>query len=396
MNLNFSKEEIAFRDDARAFLRDHLPADLRHKVADRRHLTKDDTVRWQRILNARGWATPSWPVEHGGQGWSPTQRFLFQQEMALGCAPEGSPFNINMIGPILCRYGTAAQQEKFLAATASLDIWWCQGFSEPNAGSDLASLTTRAVRDGDDYVVSGQKIWTTQAQHADWMFALVRTDAAGRKQAGISFLLIDMRSPGVSVRPIETIDGQRDLNEVFLDNVRVPAENLVGEENKGWDYAKFLLGHERSGIARIGLSKERMARIKSLLSSLGESGELTVSEQRRFQRKLAALEVELKALEITQLRVVSADSLGGSANAAASVLKIKGTEVQQAMTELVLELAGPRGLTVDGAHDEAPAWSADSWIDVAASYYFTMRKVSIFGGSNEIQKNIVARSILGL
>ena len=396
MNLDFTPEENAFRDEVRSFLRDSLPDDLRRKVIERRHLGKEDTVRWQRILNARGWATPAWPVEHGGTGWTPAQRFIFQQEMALGCAPEGSPFNVNMIGPILCRFGTPVQQEQFLGATANLDVWWCQGFSEPGAGSDLASLKTRAERDGDHYVVNGQKIWTTQAQHADWMFALVRTDPAAKKQAGISFLLIDMRTPGITVRPIGTIDGEADANEVFFDDVRVPVENRIGEENKGWDYAKYLLGHERSGIARIGLSKERVARVKQLERELGAAGVLTERERERLRRKLAAIEVELKALEITQMRVVAADSGGASAGAAASVLKVKGTELQQALTELVLELAGAQGLAMPSHDHGTNAADEDGWVEAAAPYYFTMRKVSIFGGSNEIQKNIIAKTVLGL
>ena len=394
MNLGFTEEEIAFRDEVRKFLKDSLPCDLARKMIERRHLTKEDTVRWQRILNTRGWAVPSWPVEYGGQPWTPTQRYIFQEEMALAHAPEGSPFNVNMIGPILCRFGTELQKQRFLARIANLDDWWCQGFSEPGAGSDLASLKTRAERDGDHYVVSGQKIWTTQAQHADWMFALVRTDSSGKKQQGITFLLIDMRTPGITVRPIETIDGEHDANEVFFDDVRVPVENRIGEEGRGWDYAKHLLGHERSGIARIGLSKERLAQLRHLETELAESGGLTDRERASFRRKLAEVEVELRALELTQLRVVAADAKEEAANSAASVLKIKGTEIQQRMTELILELAGPAGLAMSalGANSEA----ADGWVEAAAPFYFTMRKVSIFGGSNEIQRNIIAKSVLRL
>ncbi|HEX4737308.1 MAG TPA: acyl-CoA dehydrogenase family protein [Allosphingosinicella sp.] len=394
MDLNFTAEERAFRDEVRAFLKEQLPADLARKMTERRHLEKDDIVRWQRTLNARGWATPNWPVEHGGQAWTPAQRYIFQEEMALAHAPEGSPFNVNMIGPIVCRFGTAAQKEKFLARIANLDDWWCQGFSEPGAGSDLASLKTRAERDGDFYVVNGQKIWTTQAQHADWMFALVRTDGSGKKQQGITFLLIDMKTPGITVRPIETIDGEHDANEVFFDNVRVPVENRIGEEGKGWDYAKHLLGSERSGIARIGLSKERLSQLRAQEAELAARGVLSVPERARLRRALAEVEVELRALELTQLRVVAADAHGGGAGAAASILKIKGTELQQRMTELMLDLAGPAGLAMpDAAANAAPE---DGWIEAAAPFYFSMRKVSIFGGSNEIQKNIVAKAVLGL
>ncbi len=394
MNLDFTEEELAFRAEVRTFLEGALPDDLRQKMVERRHLGKDDIVRWQRILNARGWATPNWPMEHGGQAWTPAQRYIFQEEMALAHAPEGSPFNVNMIGPIIAKFGTDAQKERFLARIANIDDWWCQGFSEPGAGSDLASLKTRADRDGDDYVINGQKIWTTQAQHADWMFALVRTDNTGRKQQGITFLLIDMKTPGIKVRPIETIDGEHDANEVFFDDVRVPVENRIGEEGRGWDYAKHLLGNERSGIARIGLSKERLAQLRHLERDLFARGRLTVAERDVLRRKLAEVEVELRALELTQLRVVAADAQGGGAGAAASILKVKGTELQQRMTELMLELAGPAGLAmpVHGAERQGEA----GWIEAAAPFYFTMRKVSIFGGSNEIQKNIIAKTVLGL
>ena len=394
MDLNFTDEEKAFREEVRAFLAEALPDDLRRKMIERRHLGKEDIVRWQRILNARGWATPNWPVAHGGQSWTPAQRYIFQEEMALAHAPEGSPFNVNMIGPVIARFGSEAQKARFLARIANLDDWWCQGFSEPGAGSDLASLKTRAERDGDDYVVNGQKIWTTQAQHADWMFALVRTDNSGRKQQGITFLLIDMKTPGIIVRPIETIDGEHDANEVFFDDVRVPVENRIGEEGKGWDYAKHLLGSERSGIARIGLSKERLVQLRALEADMAARGMLTESERARLRRALAEVEVELRALELTQLRVVAADAQGGGAGAAASILKIKGTELQQRMTELALELAGPAGLAMPD--HGANAAVEDGWIEAAAPFYFTMRKVSIFGGSNEIQKNIVAKTVLGL
>ena len=399
MKLDFTVEELAFRDEVRSFLKESLPQDLRQKMINREHLGKDDVVRWQRILNARGWATTHWPVEYGGQAWTPAQRYIFQEEMALAHAPEGSPFNVNMIGPVLCKLGTDAQKERFLAATANIDIWWCQGFSEPGAGSDLANLKTSAVRaidsGGDHYVLNGQKIWTTQAQYADWMFGLFRTDNSGRKQQGITFLLLDMNTPGITVRPIETIDGERDANEVFFDDVRVPVENVVGEEGKGWDVAKQLLGSERSGIARIGLSKERLLQLRALEERLSADGTLSEAEQAQLALKLAEVEVELRALELTQLRVVAADAHGGGAAAAASILKVKGTELQQRMTELVTELAGPAGLAMP-SHDEVHNARDDGWIGAAAPFYFAMRKVSIFGGSNEVQKNIVAKTLLGL
>jgi len=394
MNLDFTDEDRAFRREVRDFLRQALPDDLRRKMIARRYLEKAEVVRWQQILNARGWAVPAWPVEWGGQAWTPTQRYIFQEEMALAHAPEGQPFNINMIGPVIAAFGSDAQKQRFLPATANLDIWWCQGFSEPGAGSDLAALKTSAVRDGDDYVVNGQKIWTTQAHLANWMFALVRTDNSGKRQQGITFLLIDMRTPGLTIRPIRSIDGISDLHEVFFDNVRVPVANRIGEEGRGWDYAKHLLGNERSGIARIGLSKERLALLRALEADLAERGVLDQRERQRLRRKLTEAEVELRALELTQLRVVAADAHGGGANSAASILKVKGTELQQRMTELAMELAGPAGLTLaqpaDG-DDEEPGWIA-----AAAPYYFTMRKVSIFGGSNEIQRNIIAKTVLGL
>ena len=393
MDLTFSKEERAFRAEVQEFLTGALSDDLRGKMIERRHLGKDDIVGWQRILNACGWAVTHWPVEWGGQDWTPAQRYIFQEEMALAHAPEGSPFNVNMIGPVIAKFGTQEQKERFLPRIANLDDWWCQGFSEPGAGSDLASLKTSAVRDGQDYVVNGQKIWTTQAQHADWMFALVRTDNTGRKQQGITFLLIDMQTPGITVRPIETIDGGHDANEVFFDDVRVPIANRIGEEGKGWDYAKNLLGNERSGIARIGLSKERLSQLRHLEADMSAKGTLTKSERERLRRKLAEVEVELRALELTQLRVVAADAHGGGANAAASILKVKGTELQQRMTELTVELAGPAGLATG---DHGSTMDGDGWLETAAPFYFTMRKVSIFGGSNEIQKNIIAKSLLGL
>lgn len=395
MDLSFTVEERAFREEVRDFLAASLPDDLRRKMIERRHLGKDDIVRWQRILNARGWAVPNWPVEWGGQRWTPAQRYIFQEEMALAHAPEGSPFNVNMIGPVIAKFGTEEQKKRFLRRIANIDDWWCQGFSEPGAGSDLASLKTSAVRDGDDYVINGQKIWTTQAQHADWMFALVRTDNSGKKQQGITFLLLDMKTPGLTVRPIETIDGEHDANEVFFDDVRVPIANRIGEEGKGWDYAKHLLGNERSGIARIGLSKERLSQLRHLEADLSARDMLSEGERQRLRRKLAEVEVELRALELTQLRVVAADAHGGGANAAASILKIKGTELQQRMTELAVELAGPAGLAMPEGHGVNEE-GGDGWIEAAAPFYFTMRKVSIFGGSNEIQKNIIAKSVLGL
>lgn len=397
MDLDLDAQDLEFRQDVRAFLAANLPGDLRRKMINRDHLIKDDIVRWQRILNARGWATPNWPVEYGGTGWTPAQRYIFQEEMALARAPETLSFNVNMIGHVLCHFGTAEQKSRFLAPTANLDIWWCQGFSEPGAGSDLASLKSTATREGDEWVLDGQKIWTTQAQYADWMFGLFRTDNSGKKQQGISFLIFPMTTPGITVRPIRTLDGEADLNEVFFDSVRIPAANIVGEVGGGWDVAKNLLGSERSGIARVGLSKERLLQLRKLERQLTANGVLTLFEQQRLAAKLAEVEVDLRALELTQLRVVSADAHGGGAASAASVLKVRGTEIQQRMSELILELAGPAGLARPSSdRRSADPELDDDWIGSAAPFYLNMRKPSIFGGANEIQKNIVAKTMLGL
>src|SRR5580704_17941145 len=306
MDLRFTPEENAFRAEVRAFMKENLPAAIRSKMVEGRRLGKDDLVTWQRILNAKGWAVPHWSKEWGGTGWSPVEIYLFRDEMQQAPAPEPLPFGTNMLGPVLIAFGNEAQKKRLLPRIANLDDWWCQGFSEPGAGSDLASLRTQAKRYGNHYVVNGQKTWTTLAQYADWIFCLVRTDAAAKKQEGISFLLIDMRSPGITVRPIQTIDGGHEVNEVFFDDVEVPVENRVGDENRGWDYAKLLLGRERTSIARVGASKERLRRIREL-AALELSGGRPLIEDERFREKLTALEVELKALEITQLRVVAAE-----------------------------------------------------------------------------------------
>ncbi len=398
MDLRFTAEELAFRDSVRAFFETAIPADIRRLVSEGRHLTKQDIVTAHRILNARGWAVPHWPAEWGGQDWSVVQRYIFQEEMQRAAVPPPLPFNTQMVGPVIARFGSAAQKRRFLPPTANIDIWWCQGFSEPGAGSDLASLKTRAERDGDHYVVNGQKTWTTLAQYADWIFCLVRTDRTAKKQQGISFLLIDMTSPGITVRPIITIDDAHEVNEVFFDNVRVPAEHLVGVENKGWDYAKFLLGNERTGIARVGLSKERVARAKQLARET-PSGQGTLWDDAAFRMRVARLEVQLKALEITQLRVVAGSTQGSDKpDPNSSILKIRGSELQQATAELLKDIAGPYALPLPDAADDlsnAPAVAPD-WAPYAAPAYFNNRKVSIYGGSNEIQRNIIAKAFLGL
>jgi len=415
MDLRFTEADHAFRADVRAFIAAELDPALRRKLAEHRALAKADIVGWQRKLNARRWACPSWPVEHGGPGWSAVQRYIFLDELHQAPAPEPLSFNVNMIGPVLIAFGTPEQQRRFLPRIANLDDWWAQGFSEPGAGSDLAALKTRAVRDGDHYVVSGQKMWQGMAQHADWMFTLVRTDAmeaprrsapapegraglgaaqrpAAKPQAGISMLLIDMRSPGVTVRPIHTIDGRHEVNEVFLDEVRVPVGLRVGEENRGWDITKFLLGHERTGIARIGMTKRLIARAKALAAEVaGEHG--TLADDARFRERAAAIEVELKALEITQLRLLDATRQGAhqGPDARASIVKLKGSELRQAASELLLDVAGPR------AWRSAPEFDDEAVADTTiAATYFTLRAASIYGGSSEVQKNILAKSVLGL
>jgi len=405
MDLRFTPAENAFRDEVRAFMRTALPQPIRRKMVEGRRIGKQDLVDWQRILNARGWAVPHWPVAWGGTGWSPVQQYIFRDELQQAPAPDPLPFGCMMVGPVIIAFGSEAQKRRHLPRVANLDDWWCQGFSEPGAGSDLASLKTAARRDGAHYVVNGQKTWTTMAQHADWIFCLVRTDAAAKKQEGISFLLIDMKTPGITVRPIQTIDGGREVNEVFFDDVRVAVENRVGEENRGWDYAKFLLGNERSGIARIGTSKARIRRLKEI-AALERSGDRPLIEDERFRIKIAAVEVELKALEMTELRVVAAERgrKGNRPDPASSILKIKGSEIQQAISELLLEAVGPFALPDDARPDETRAENerrneppiGPDWAGPLAPHYFNWRKASIYGGSNEIQKNIIAKAILGL
>ena len=397
MDLSFTPDEIAFRERMRAFFTSEIPASIREHVQRGEHVHRDEQIAAQRILNANGLAVPHWPAAWGGQDWTPVQLYIWQDEMQQACVPPPLGFNTNMVGPVIAQFGSEEHKQRFLPATANLDIWWCQGFSEPGAGSDLASLRCTAVRDGDDYIVNGQKTWTTLAQYADWIFCLVRTNNAVKKQEGISFLLIDMTTPGITVRPIVTIDGGREVNEVWFDDVRVQVGNLVGEENKGWDYAKFLLGNERTGIARVGVSKARIRRIKQL-AALERVGDRPLSEDVHFREKMAAVEVELKALEMTQLRVVADERNRerGKPNPASSILKLKGSEIQQATTELLMDVVGPYVLPYDDSDEGSneppigPDFAAE-----AAPTYFNWRKISIYGGSNEIQRNIVAKAILG-
>jgi pimeloyl-CoA dehydrogenase large subunit len=400
MDLRFTDEEVAFRDEVRRFVRAELPPSIRDKIAAGRHPSKDDIVRWTRILAARGWSVPHWPAEWGGTGWSPIKLLIFNDELQRANAPESLAFGTSMVGPVIYTFGSQAQKERFLPRIVDLRDWWCQGFSEPGAGSDLAGLRTTAKRDGDAWVIEGQKTWTTLAQHADWIFVLARTDASVKKQEGISFFLVDMKSPGVTVRPIQTIDGGHEVNEVFFDSVRAPLENLVGQENKGWDYAKFLLGNERNGIARVGISKARIARIRQLASLATYGGQPKLADP-LFRMKLAAVEVELKALEMTQMRVIAGgQGEKGKPNPASSVLKIKGSELQQATTELLMDVVGPYALPYEAERDDGERWNeppiGPDWAATIAPTYFNARKVSIYGGSNEIQRSIIAKAILGL
>lgn len=400
MDLHYTDEDLAFRDQVRAFLDSHLPKDLQAKVLQHLRLNKDDFVRWHKILAAQGWVAPGWPVEFGGPGWTPVQRHIFEEECARAGTPRVMPFGIDMVAPVILAFGNQQQKDYFLPRILSCEDWWCQGYSEPGAGSDLASLKTSAVRhsdaQGDYYIVNGQKTWTTLAQHADMIFCLVRTDPSVRKQEGISFLLIDMHAPGVTVRPIIMLDEDHEVNEVFFDNVRVPAANLVGQENRGWTYAKYLLGHERTGIAAVGRSKRELAFLKRLARREQKNGR-PLLEDPLFAAKVADLEIELMALEMTVLRVLA--QANKAPGPEASVLKVRGTDIQQALTELMLEAAGPMALPFDPAYLEGETGRSIAGDDDAAplaSYYFNYRKTSIYGGSNEIQRNIISQMILGL
>lgn len=392
MQLHLSPEDQAFRDEMRTFFTTQIPQSIRDDVAAHREVSKEHYVEAQRILNAAGLAVPHWPAEWGGRDWTPLQRHIWREEMQLAAVPEPLAFNASMIGPVIAAFGNQEQKERFLPATANLDIWWCQGFSEPDAGSDLASLRTAAVRDGDDWVVNGQKTWTTLGQYADWIFCLVRTDpTAEKKQRGISMLVFPMDTPGVTLRPIELLDGGFEVNEVFFEDVRVPAENLIGEENRGWDYAKFLLGNERVGIARVGATKRMIADAKEHAAQLTAGGRPLI-EDPSMRTRIAELETELLALELTALRVVS-NSTDGKPNPASSVLKLRGSELQQAATELLVDIAGPLSLASFAADDDT---DVPEWARSATPEYLNYRKVSIYGGSNEVQRTIIAGTILGL
>jgi hypothetical protein len=377
MDLNYSAEELAFRDEVRGWLQQNLPADLREKVESYEHLSKDDLMRWHRILAKQGWVAPAWPKEWGGTGWNVVQRYLFEEELGYVGGPPLIPFGLTMCAPVLLRFGTEAQKQRFLPRIYNGDDFWCQGYSEPGSGSDLASLKTKALRQGDHYVVNGQKIWTTLGHYADWIFCLVRTDpTVEKRQEGISFLLIDMKTPGITVRPLILMDGAHEVNEVFFDDVKVPAENLVFQEGKGWTVAKYLLGYERMNTGRIGASKRELAKLKEFASSK----KITDT---RFKDRLSRLEVELMALEITNLRFLDQmRRTGQPPGADVSMLKIKGTEIQQGLTELMMQ-----------AEDPAEAAEIAGRL---GPRYCSMRKTTIYAGSNEIQRNIISKMTLGL
>ncbi|MGB0855190.1 MAG: acyl-CoA dehydrogenase family protein [Pikeienuella sp.] len=393
MDLTYSTEDADFRQEVRDFLASHFPKDLAEKARAEIRFKRDDYIKWQRILYEKGWIAPFWPKEYGGCGWSPVQLNIFDEEVTAVGAPRVMPFGIRLVGPVIYTYGTEAQKAKYLPRILSSEDFWCQGFSEPGAGSDLASLRTSAVRDGDHYLVNGQKIWTSYAQYAELIFCLVRTDTTVKKQMGISFLLIDMNTPGVSVRPIRTLDGDHLVNEVFLENVRVPVENLVGEENKGWDYAKFLLGNERTGIAGIGMVKADLARLHKIALTERRNGRPLI-EDPLFQARLARLEIERRALELTNLRMLTTGEVNG---AFPSILKIKGSQLQQRSVELQMEAVGPYALPWQSDAME-PAWNGTpvgpAHVRARTPTYFDRRKTTIYGGSTEVQKNIISKTLL--
>ena len=397
MQLEFSPAEIAFQTEVRNFIAENYPENLRSVQDEGHDLSKEDFLSWHRILAKKGWIAPAWPVEYGGTGWTATERFIWSEELAAADCVTTMPFGLSMVGPVIYTFGTPEQKAKFLPGILSGDDWWCQGYSEPGAGSDLASLRTKAIRDGDDYVVNGQKTWTTMAQHADWGFFLVRTDSDAKAQEGISFLLIDMKSPGVTVRPIITLGGEHEVNEVWLEEVRVPVENRVYEENKGWTCAKFLLAHERTGIAAVARSKRGVEKIKAIART-EQDGDRPLIANPFFKRKISELEIDLTALEFTELRSLAGEASGKGPGPESSLLKIKGSEIQQRITELALEAVGHYGAPYfrgfgegDNEHPIGPDYAHRT-----APTYFNTRKTTIYGGSNEIQRNIIAKMVLGI
>ncbi len=393
MDLSFSADESAFRNEVRTWLAANLPADIREKVTTYRGLSREDFIRWHKILAAKGWSVPHWPREWGGTGWDITQRYIFEEEFGLAGAPNLPPFGPNMCASVLLRFGTPAQKERFLPRIREGDDFWVQGYSEPGAGSDLAALKMRAERRGDHYLCNGQKIWTTLGHYGDWIFCLVRTDpTVEKRQEGISFLLIDMKTPGITVRPLILMDGGHEVNEIFFEDVQVPLENLVYEENKGWTVAKYLLGHERMGSASVGASRRELASLRALAAREKKNGK-PLMEDARFRDRLSRTEIELDALELTSMRFLDKmRSTGQPPGADVSMLKIRGTEIQQSITELMMQAAGPEAqafMGVDGGQ-------VDAVTSRFSPRYFNYRKTSIYAGSNEIQRNIIAKMTLGL
>ncbi|WP_120077250.1 acyl-CoA dehydrogenase family protein [Aurantiacibacter odishensis] len=398
MNLEYTPEEEAFREEVRTFLKEKLPARLSSKVREGKHLTKADMEEWHAILNEKGWLAPHWPEKYGGTDWSVMQKFIFETETAMAHAPRIVPFGLSMLAPVLIKYGTEEQCRHYLPRILDGTDWWCQGYSEPGAGSDLASLKTSAVREGDHYIVNGQKTWTTLGQHADWIFCLVRTDSSGKKQEGISFLLIDMKSPGIEVRPIKLLDGDAEVNEVFFTDVKVPVENLVGEENKGWTYAKYLLTYERTNIAGIGASMAALEQLKHVARTTKKNGTLLIDDP-LFAQRLARLEIDLENMKTTNLRVLDAAGKGGAPVAESSMLKIRGTEIRQEIGALMRRAAGRYAQpfvaeSLEEGYNGTPI--GPEWTGPVSSQYFNNRKLSIFGGSNEVQREIITKAILEL
>jgi alkylation response protein AidB-like acyl-CoA dehydrogenase len=388
-----SEEDVAYRDEVRAFIAENYPQEMRVPNPET-DLTKEQMLLWHRILHKKGWVAPLWPKEYGGPGWSITRHFIFEQETTRAGTLPPLAFGVTMVGPVIYTFGNEAQKKKFLPRILSAQDWWCQGYSEPGSGSDLASVRTKAVREGDHYIVNGHKTWTTLAQHADWIFCLVRTDPTVKQQSGISFLLIDMKSPGVSVRPIITIDGSHEVNDVFLENVRVPVENLIGEENKGWTYAKFLLGNERTSMAGIGRSTRHLGRLKEIVRAEISQDDPAYLE---FTRDIARIELDVLALEATELRIVAQMARGIDPGPAASLFKIRGTEIFQSITELTHRAIGNYGLALREHPVSANRiMPGAEYGHTASEMYLNSRKLSIFGGSNEIQRNIIAKAVLGL
>ncbi|MFT5775600.1 acyl-CoA dehydrogenase family protein [Hyphomonas sp.] len=398
MNLDFSPQEVAFRDEVRTFITENYPKELAG-VGTREDLTRDEFLAWHKILGKKGWSVPAWPEKYGGTGWTSTQRYIWSEENARVDAIMPLPFGAAMVAPVIYTFGTEEQKKEYLPGIMSGDVWWCQGYSEPGAGSDLASVKTTAVRDGDEWVINGQKTWTTLAQFADWGFFLCRTDPTAKKpQEGISFILVNMKTPGVEVRPIKLIDGGHEVNETWLTDVRVPVGNLVGKENEGWTCAKFLLAHERSGIAGVARSKRGVEKLRAIASEELVDGKPLI-QSGDFARKISQLEIDLTTLEFTELRTLAAESAGKGPGPESSILKIKGTEIQQRLTELTLEAVGnygapyTAGMETDGSNERGVGPDHSNF---TAETYFNMRKTSIYGGSNEIQRNIISKMILGL